>query len=91
MVFRHILHCNGIIVELSRRYWLRIQISAKKDDIDSPLHVLAYEVATHGLVDETAIFNFASCANVAWYILQYMALGSTQLLTEISTRNISWG
>jgi len=45
MVFRHIRPCHGAVVEFSRRYWLRVQISAKKDDIDFPLHVLAYDVA----------------------------------------------
>jgi hypothetical protein len=84
MAFRHILRCHWVVVELSRRYWLQIQISVTKDDIDSSLHVLACEVAHPRTRYERTKFNFASCANVAWYILQSMALGSTQPLAEVS-------
>jgi hypothetical protein len=84
MAFRHILCCHWVVVEVSRRYWLQIQISVTKDDIDSSLHVLACEVAHPRTRYERAIFNFSNCANVAWYILQSMALGSTQPLAEMS-------
>jgi len=72
VVFRHILGYHGIVVEISRSYWLQIQIAVKKVDIDFPVYVLAYEVSHPRTRGRATIFNFGSCASVARCILQWM-------------------